>query len=130
MNNAIINYDRILRNHLELCEQCYAILQEENAFLKHQKMPTPEYLLTRKQDLLGDLEMSNQALKQMNRSSPLSSSCKAMAQSAQKKIMKILLLDRENEQLLLKFSVRSQLYSAALPKTAGASQKEVMRAYQ
>lgn len=116
MQPTAIQTEDTLRFHIELCEKCYTLLQSENAHLKHEQSPPSAELLEQKKQLLEQLENSNQKLKTINESSThLTATQKQLAQDAQKKIMKIFLLDRENEQLLLKFSVTQQ-QTPALPQ--------------
>jgi len=114
MQHTTVQSEETLRKHLELCESCYTLLQEENSFLKHEKKPTSPALLEKKKALLESLEISNRKLKQINeQNTPLPPKQKCLAQDAQKKIMKIFLIDRENEQLLLKYSFNQSIPSPA-----------------
>lgn len=89
--------------HLELCEQIHEILKEENRALKHQASQIPEDLLNRKKQLLPELDRSLQALQAMEaeRKHEKPEALQKL-KTAQSLTMTILLLDRENEQLLLK----------------------------
>ncbi len=89
--------------HLELCEQIHEILKEENRALKHQATHIPDELLDRKKQLLPELDRSLQALQTMeNERKHEKPESLQKLKAAQSLTMTILLLDRENEQLLLK----------------------------
>lgn len=130
MKHTAIHYEESLRKHLELCESCYALLQQENSFLKHEKKTTSPELLERKKILLANLDRSNNQLRHINEQGPpLSQTQKKLAQDAQNKIMKIFLIDRENEQLLLKYSMTQKVApSTSTPSPTNPSQ--VKNAYQ
>lgn len=98
----------VLQSHLTLCDELYQLALEENRFLK-QNQRTPEAaLLDRKRALLTRLDMSVEALKSANseppplRPDPLR---KETIEKARAKILQILHLDKENEQLLLRYSL-------------------------
>jgi flagellar biosynthesis/type III secretory pathway chaperone len=89
-----------LDQHLALCEETYQLLLEENRLLKQTGQPPDQDFLSRKQSLLPRLELSHQAIAKAD-----PTEARYFRQSigkAQELVMKTLLLDRENEQLLLK----------------------------
>lgn len=104
-----------LQNHLSLCDEIYQLALEENRFLKQQQRPPETALLDRKRTLLGRLDESLTALRagappsDSRRPDPAR---KEVIEKARAKILQILHLDRENEQLLLRYSL------AARPRTA------------
>jgi hypothetical protein len=88
--------------HQQLCDELYALSQEENRFLQQEKRPPDAALLERKAGLLGRLDASLSAL----RAAPRPDSSRRVAlDKARTRIMQILQLDRENEQLLLRYSL-------------------------
>ena len=100
-----------LRVHLENCEIAYSLLLEENSILKREGKPPAEEFLKKKRILLPQLEESINALKDLRETCPIrGAQNRKLIDDTQKKLMKIFLLDRENEQLLLKmsFSFRPQ----------------------
>ena len=100
-----------LQVHLENCEIAYAILLEENSILKREGKPPSEEFLQKKRNLLPQLDESLSALKNLRETGPIrGAQNRKLIDDTQKKLMKIFLLDRENEQLLLKmsFSLRPQ----------------------
>ncbi len=115
----------ILQTHLALCDELYQLALEENRFLKQQQRPTEAALLDRKRALLARLDTSLNALKEGNsgaaptRSDP---GRKEIVEKARAKILQILHLDRENEQLLLRYSLNARPKPAAPPPAAAPSQ--------
>jgi len=93
----------VVDKHLTLCEDILGILNEENRMLRREPPKVEDSLLEEKRALLPQLDESLAALKALHEANPdLHSTVKEKLKSAEKKIMRILLLDRENEQLLLK----------------------------
>ncbi|HTZ21106.1 MAG TPA: hypothetical protein VMC06_09510 [Opitutaceae bacterium] len=103
-----------LQQHQQLCDELYQLALEENRFLKqNQRMPDAA-LLDRKRLLLGRLDASLAALKAANLSAgttvgepaaPAARANRAAVEKARARIMQILHLDRENEQLLFRYSL-------------------------
>jgi flagellar biosynthesis/type III secretory pathway chaperone len=93
----------VVDRHLELCDDLLALLQEENRALRQEKGEVGEDLLEAKRTMLPRLDDSLAALKRLHAESPeLMPALRDKLTAAQNKIMRILLVDRENEQLLLK----------------------------
>ncbi len=95
----------IIKAHLKLCCHVHDLLLEENTWLKTQnKVPSTE-LLDRKQNILPQLEESLSNLRKLKPEyfSPFDDSKKLVNQS-HSKLLQIFYLDRENEDLLLKFT--------------------------
>ncbi|MDC1005871.1 hypothetical protein OAQ34_09610 [Opitutales bacterium] len=95
----------VIKTHLLLCEDVYSILLEENTWLKTEKQAPTMDLLGRKQVILPQLEDSLANLKKLKPEyfSPFDDSKKLVGQS-HAKLLQIFYIDRENEELLLKFS--------------------------
>lgn len=112
-----------LRAHLALCEEAMALTVRENQTLGSQAGYSPFEFYHKRKDLLPRLEESLMALRKWrNRwqqaSSAERASCsevKALFQSVQTLLMKVLLLDRENQQALLR---RGLLPAQHLPSQA------------
>jgi len=93
----------VIDRHLQLCDDILNVLSEENRMLRRQPAVVEDSLLDEKRNLLPALDASLAALKAFHEQTPeLLPAVKEKLKSAQNKIMRILLLDRENEQLLLK----------------------------
>ncbi|MBN2068970.1 MAG: hypothetical protein JW739_04970 [Opitutales bacterium] len=111
-----MNPEAIIRRHLDLCDQVYTVLNEENRILRGTGQVPEAAFLERKRALLPQLTESVDELKQLRASEPhLGPILKDLVESAQKKLMKIFLLDRENEQLLLKASMPRTTQRPKLP---------------
>lgn len=94
----------IVDRHLDLCDELLELLSEENRMLRHQPSGIDDSLLEQKRKYLPRLDESLAALKRLQEESPeILPTVREKLISAQNKTMRILLLDRENEQLLLKF---------------------------
>ena len=99
----------VIKDHLLLCEQVHALLLEENTWLKTKKVAPDMDLITRKQQILPQLDESLANLKKLKPEyfSPFDDSKKLVGDS-HSKLLQIFYLDRENEELLLKMSQSSE----------------------
>jgi hypothetical protein len=103
-----MNSTEVLQSHLTLCDELYQLALEENRFLKQNQRTPDAPLLDRKRVLLTRLDASLEALKATSseppplRTDPLR---KETIEKARAKILQILHLDKENEQLLLRYSL-------------------------
>lgn len=100
-----------LRHHLSLCDELHQLALEENRFLKQNQRVPDAPLLEKKRALLARLDESLSAIKAGNAAaSPASPARPDPARSeviekSRAKLLQILHLDRENEQLLLRYSL-------------------------
>ncbi len=110
----------ILRAHIALCSELHALFLEENRVLRTSGAPPSEDLLMRKRDFLPQLDASLERLRQINEGHPrFTPEEQAMVQDGRKKLMQLLMLDRENERLLLRASLPPQIRSAYAPVIPG-----------
>jgi hypothetical protein len=95
----------VIKDHLLLCEKVHALLLEENTWLKTKKVAPDMDLITRKQQILPQLDESLVNLKKLKPEyfSPFDDSKKLVGES-HSKLLQIFYLDRENEELLLKLT--------------------------
>ena len=118
-----------LQQHQQLCDELYQLALEENRFLKqNQRMPDAA-LLDRKRLLLGRLDASLAALKAANVSAVANAGGRptpAAVEKARARIMQILHLDRENEQLLFRYS----LGGGPRPAEATPPPSQIQRIYE
>lgn len=127
MSKAESSALEVLRTHLELCSELHALLLEENKVVRVSGTPPPEALLARKRDFLPRLDASLERLRQLNATrTRFSAEEESAVQEGRKRLMQLLMLDRENERLLLKASLPPQLKAAYAPALPG----QVARAYQ
>ena len=95
----------VVVSHLELCGRVHNLLLEENTWLKTEKSPPSAEFLSRKQEVLPQLEESLANLRKLKPEyfSPFDDSKKLVGQS-HSKLLQIFYLDRENEELLVKLT--------------------------
>lgn len=104
------DFAKDLRAHLALCEEAMALTVGENQALGNQSGYSPFEFYHKRKDLLPRLEESLIALRKWRNQWQQASSAerdgcsevKALFQSVQTLLMKVLLLDRENQQALLR----------------------------
>ena len=109
-----MNLPESLTTHTALCEEIYDLMIEENRHLRSSGHPPTEALLTRKGALLGTLSFSLERIRAaLADALPTTTDVRKCAKKAQQTIMKALLLDRENEQLLLKCTMRRRTVAPA-----------------
>ena len=94
----------IIKVHFELCERVYEVLLEENSWLKLEKKAPVMEFLERKKSIVGELDTSLANLKKLKPEyfSPFDDTKKLVSDS-HAKLLQIFYLDRENEELLLKY---------------------------
>lgn len=94
-----------LQAHRQLCEELHQLALEENRFLKeHRRLPEPAQL-ERKRTLLARLDSSLVALRESPTARPGDNERRALVEKVREKILQILHLDRENEQLMLRYTL-------------------------
>ena len=118
-----MNLDDTLKQHLAHCDELYQLALEENRFLRQEQRPPDEGWRWRKQEVGARLEQSLTTLRSLPRDSGARGG--AVLEQARARSLQILLLDRENEQLLLRCSLGTPVRPAPLP----ASRPAVARAY-
>jgi flagellar biosynthesis/type III secretory pathway chaperone len=97
--------DETLQEHTTLCSRIYELMIEENRHLSTAGTPTDDALLERKRTLLAALTPSLDRLRAMS-GETTGRETRTIIERAMQTILKALLLDRENEQLLLKTTIR------------------------
>jgi hypothetical protein len=95
--------------HSALCEEVYSFLLEENRVLRSSGRLMQQGILEKKKMLLSALEESLGRVKASSRSGkvPKTAALRAATSKAQRILLKSMLLDKENEQLLLKHALSS-----------------------
>ena len=99
----------LICSHSLLCEEVYNLLLEENRVLRGSGGIPAGEVFDKKRMLLSALEGSLATMRQSARSAkvPKTPALKAVATKAQRVLLKAMLLDKENEQLLLKHALSS-----------------------
>ncbi|MBC7368190.1 MAG: hypothetical protein H7343_15485 [Undibacterium sp.] len=94
-----------LQAHQQLCDDLHQCALEENRFLRlHQRSPEADQL-ERKRTLLARLDESLGALRTLPAASARDPQTQAQLERTRARILQILQLDQENEQLLLRCSL-------------------------
>lgn len=116
--------NQTLESHIDLCEQVYTFVLEENRLFKQTGKAPDETFLERKRAFLGQLDESIQRIRQAAAiHTARTPQHRALIDKAQQTVLKTLLLDRENEQLLLKATLTGSRPTQALKPVAGHVQR-------
>ena len=110
-----------LQQHQELCNELHQLALEENSFLQQHRRTPDAALLERKKGLLARLDETLAALRAVPRNSADSAAFRAALDKTRARILQILQLDKENEQLLLRFSLAGASGAATAPAAPSAS---------
>lgn len=110
-----------LQQHQDLCNELHQLALEENSFLQQHRRTPDTALLERKKGLLARLDETLAALRAVPRSSADSANFRAALDKTRARILQILQLDKENEQLLLRFSLANAGGVAPAPTAPSAS---------
>jgi hypothetical protein len=112
-----------LQQHQQLCDELYELALEENRFLQqHQRTPEPA-LLDRKRALLARLDETLAALREIPRGDARELALRGALDKTRSRILQILQVDKENEQLLLRHSLGRGPMTAAAPVDPGMLQR-------
>jgi len=105
--------ENVLMEHLAACELTYQTMLEENRILKATAAPPEDGFLSRKRTVLAQLEGALAMLRSLGDSpTALTAQQRATIMKTQQIVLKALLLDRENEQLLLKYTAPARRAAA------------------
>jgi hypothetical protein len=108
-----------LQQHQRICDELYELALEENRFLQQNHRAPAAELLGRKRALLGRLDSALEALRGPPPGGVRAPDLRAALDKARSRILQILQLDRENEQLLTRFSLARA--GGAAPESASPS---------
>jgi hypothetical protein len=112
---------QILQKHQDLCNELHQLALEENSFLQQHRRAPDAPLLEKKKSLLSRLDESLAALRTVPRNGDEGAPYRALLDKTRARILQILQLDRENEQLLLRFSLSATSPAASAPITPSPS---------
>ena len=99
----------VLERHQRICDDLYQLALEENRYLLEKKRTFGAELLERRQALLDQLSTNLDALKQAI--TPAPGEAKEIAELKEKvrqRILQCIHLDRDNEKLILRYSLQSR----------------------
>lgn len=112
--------ERILKEHIRLCSDMHELFIEEGRIMRSTGLPPDEAFLKRKETFLPILEKGLQLLKRINDDpNSFPRGLESLVEEARSKVMKLMILDRENERLLLKTSLPPKMKAAYGKAAAG-----------
>lgn len=109
--------EELLEKYFSLTEETYNLLLEENRILKTDAKEFSQEMIAQKSQLLDSLKETVQEIKAKGQSGPVEGiRSRELIGQTEKKLMKIFLLDRENQQLVLEagFEKKKELVSDAV----------------
>jgi hypothetical protein len=109
-----------LQQHQLLCDELHQCALEENRFLRQHQRPLSTEFVERKRTLLTRLDESLGALRTIPAGKSKDHDTRQLLEQTRARILQILQLDKENEQLLLRFSLTGPkpAISSAAPSSA------------
>ncbi|MDQ8180945.1 hypothetical protein [Pelagicoccus sp. SDUM812005] len=118
--------EAILREHVRLCSDLHQLFIEEGQLMRSTGEPPNEEFLEKKKKFVGVLDKGLELLRMINESGePVSPILSPLVKECRDKIMKLMIVDRENERLLLKCSLPPRMKEAYSKVAPG----QVARAY-
>ncbi len=124
-----MNQLEILLEHHRVCDAVHQCVLEENRFLRQQQRAPDAALLERKRELLARLEGTLEALKQLPAASARAPEAREQLEQSRARILQILQLDKENEQLLLRCSLAGTRPAGAAAPAPTTSSAMLQRIY-
>lgn len=110
-----------IQQHQRLCDEIHQCVLDENRFLRqHQRAPEAA-LAERKRELLRQLDEMLTALRALPAGAARDAETRDQLEKTRARILQILQLDKENEQLLLRCSLASAKPVATAPISPSVS---------
>ncbi len=109
--------ETILEHH-RLCDEIHQCVLDENRFLRQQQRVPDAALLERKRTLLAQLDLTLAALRAVPAASARDPQTRDQLEATRARILQILQLDKENEQLLLRCSLAPARPAGATPNAS------------
>jgi ElaB/YqjD/DUF883 family membrane-anchored ribosome-binding protein len=100
-----MNIQDAIQQHRQICDELYELALEENRILQEQHSPAGAEFMDRKRRALGLLDEAVTALRTASSENSRELQRRDSLAKNQARIMQILQLDRENEQLLTRYSL-------------------------
>jgi hypothetical protein len=94
-----------LQQHQQVCDELHSLALDENRHLQQHRRAPDAPLLERKRTLLTRLDDTLLALRTASREGLSASDFRQAIEKTRSRILQILQLDKENEQLLLRYSL-------------------------
>ena len=104
-----------LQQHQQVCDELHELALAENRFLQQEQRPPDTPLLERKRSLLSRLDEALSTLRTAPKDRTTGTSWRQSMDKTRARILQILQLERENEQLLLRFSLSGTRLSPSAP---------------
>ena len=118
--------EAILREHIRLCADLHELFIEEGQMLRSSGALPSEEFLERKSSFVEVMDKGLELLRKINESGePIPRALQPLVKECRDKIMKLMMVDRENERLLLKNSLPPKMKEAYARVAPG----QVARAY-
>ncbi len=118
---------KVLQQHQDLCNELHQLALEENSFLQQHRRSPDAAFLEKKKALLARLDESLTALRTVPRNGEEGAPFRATLDKTRSRILQILQLDKENEQLLLRFSLTGASGGAAAPTAPAAPSASMLQ---
>jgi hypothetical protein len=100
-----MRFKDIILKHQEICNELYALYLEENKLLQKNQQISDYSILERKKSLLVQLDENLTLIQTTEKLEKRDPSTRDVLDKTKSRILQILQLDRENEQLILKLSI-------------------------
>lgn len=100
-----MNSLQALQLHQQICDELHELALEENRFLQQHRRAPDAALLDRKRALMARLDDALSALRAATKDDSAQPAVRQALDKARARVLQILQLDKENEQLLLRFSL-------------------------
>ena len=110
-----------LQRHQQVCDELHTLALDENRHLQQHRRAPDEPLLNRKRTLLIRLDETLLALRTASRDGVSASDFRQAIEKTRSRILQIMQLDKENEQLLLRFSLAGPRAGVTAAPTAAPS---------
>ena len=118
-----MNTQEAIQHHRQICDELYELALEENRFLQQNRRLPEAELLERKRAALARLDGAITALRAASADGARDPQRRAALEKTQARIMQILQIDRENEQLMMRYSLTRGASQAQPPSEAGLLQR-------
>ncbi len=122
-----MNILQALQLHQQICDELHELALEENRFLQQHRRAPEASLLERKRSLLARLDESLNALRTATKEEAGQPSFRQALDKARARVLQVLQLDKENEQLLLRYSLSA---GRPAPATEAVPSALLQRIYQ
>ena len=107
-----------VQEHHQLCDEIHQCVLDENRFLRQQQRAPDAAFLERKRTLLARLDTTLAALRAVPEASARDPETRERLEKTRARILQILQLDKENEQLLLRCSLTTSRPAGGGPSLA------------